>query len=81
MVQHGDIVLVDLSPTKRSEQDKTRLVLVIQNNIGNPYSPTPINAPFTSSYNKPYPTVVTRRDIHQSGSRHVTVHVITDIKI
>lgn len=54
-VKRGDIVLVDLDPTKGSEQGKTRPTLIIQNDIGNKYSPTTIVAPLTSSYQKIYP--------------------------
>ncbi|MGM0511001.1 MAG: type II toxin-antitoxin system PemK/MazF family toxin [Thermoplasmatota archaeon] len=54
-VKRGYIVLVDLDPTKGSEQGKTRPALVIQNDIGNKYSPTTIVAPLTSSYQKIYP--------------------------
>lgn len=57
-LQRGEIILVNLSPTKGSEQDKTRPALVIQNDIGNQYSPTTIIVPFTSSYTEPYPTDV-----------------------
>ncbi len=52
-VKRGDIVLLD--QTKGSEQGKTRPALVIQNDIGNKYSPTTIVAPLTSSYQKVYP--------------------------
>jgi len=57
-IKRGDIVLVDLDPTKGSEQGKTRPALVIQNDIGNKYSPTTIVAPLTSSYGKVYPVNV-----------------------
>ncbi len=57
-VKRGDIVLVDLDPTKGSEQGKTRPAVVIQNDIGNKYSPTTIIAPLTSSYGKVYPVNV-----------------------
>lgn len=50
-VKRGDIVLVDLHPTRGSEQKGTdRPCVVIQNNIGNEYSPTTIVAPFTTQY-------------------------------
>lgn len=54
-MRRGDIVLVDLDPTKGSEQGKTRPAVVIQNDTGNKYSPTTIVAPMTSSYKKVYP--------------------------
>ncbi len=52
------MVLVDLDPTKGSEQGKTRPAVVIQNDVGNRYSPTTIVAPLTSSYEKVYPVNV-----------------------
>ena len=44
----GDIVLVNLEPVVGSEQGKIRPAIVIQNNIGNEYSPTTIVASITS---------------------------------
>lgn len=50
-VRRGDIVIVDLTPTKGSEQRGTnRPCVVIQNDVGNQYSPTTIVAPFTTQY-------------------------------
>lgn len=50
-VRRGDIVTVELNPTKGSEQQGTsRPCVVIQNDIGNQYSPTTIIAPFTTQY-------------------------------
>lgn len=52
MVKRGDIFYADLSPVIGSEQGGVRPVLVIQNNIGNKYSPTIIIAAITSQINK-----------------------------
>ena len=58
-IKRGDIVLVSLDPTIGSEQGKTRPALVIQNDIGNEFSPITIVAPITSKiYSKEYPTNV-----------------------
>ena len=58
-IRRGDIVLVNLEPVVGSEQGKTRPALVIQNNIGNEFSPTTIVAPITSKvYSKKFPTNV-----------------------
>jgi mRNA interferase MazF len=57
-VRRGDIVVVELNPTKGSEQQGTnRPCVVIQNDVGNQYSPTTIVAPFTTQYqsNNTYP--------------------------
>lgn len=52
MVKRGDIFYADLSPVIGSEQGGVRPVLVIQNDIGNKYSPTIIIAAITSQINK-----------------------------
>lgn len=58
-IKRGDIILVNLDPVKGSEQGKTRPALIIQNNIGNKYSPTTIVAPITSTtFSKEFPTNV-----------------------
>ena len=58
-IKRGDIVLVNLNPTRGSEQGKKRPAVVIQNNLGNQYSPTTIIAPITSKiFTKEFPTNV-----------------------
>lgn len=52
MIQRGDIYYADLSPVIGSEQGGVRPVLVIQNDVGNKYSPTIIVAAVTSQMNK-----------------------------
>lgn len=52
IVKRGDIFYADLSPVIGSEQGGVRPVLVIQNDIGNKYSPTIIIAAITSQINK-----------------------------
>jgi len=52
IVKRGDIFYADLSPVVGSEQGGIRPVLVIQNDIGNKYSPTIICAAITSQINK-----------------------------
>lgn len=48
-IRRGDIVTVELNPTKGREQRGTnRPCIVIQNDVGNEYSPTTIVAPFTT---------------------------------
>lgn len=51
-VKRGDIFYADLNPVVGSEQGGTRPVLVIQNDIGNQYSPTTIVAAITSQLEK-----------------------------
>ena len=47
-VKRGDIYYADLSPVVGSEQGGFRPVLVVQNDVGNKYSPTVIVAAITS---------------------------------
>ena len=51
-IRRGDLYYADLSPVVGSEQGGVRPVLIIQNNIGNKYSPTVIVAAITSQINK-----------------------------
>ena len=51
-VRRGDIYYADLSPVVGSEQGGLRPVLIIQNDIGNRYSPTVIAAAITSRMSK-----------------------------
>ena len=51
-VKRGDIYYADLSPVVGSEQGGIRPVLIIQNDIGNKFSPTVIAAAITSKTNK-----------------------------
>ena len=52
VVKRGDIFYADLSPVVGSEQGGIRPVLVIQNDVGNKFSPTVIIAAITSQINK-----------------------------
>ncbi len=51
-VKRGDIYYADLSPVVGSEQGGMRPVLIVQNDVGNRYSPTVIAAAITSQQNK-----------------------------
>jgi mRNA interferase MazF len=51
-VRRGDIFYADLSPVVGSEQGGVRPVLIIQNDIGNRFSPTVIAAAITSQRGK-----------------------------
>ena len=52
VIKRGDIYYADLSPVVGSEQGGVRPVLIIQNDIGNKYSPTVIATAITSQINK-----------------------------
>lgn len=52
VIKRGDMFYADLSPVVGSEQGGIRPVLIIQNNLGNKYSPTVIAAAITSQKTK-----------------------------
>lgn len=52
IVKKGDLFFADLSPVVGSEQGGVRPVLVVQNDVGNKYSPTIIVAAVTSQTGK-----------------------------
>ena len=63
-VTRGTIVMVELNSTEANIQRGVRPAIVIQNNIGNKFSPTLIIAPLTSrikrdmvTHAKLYPTI------------------------
>ena len=51
-IRRGEIYYADLSPVVGSEQGGVRPVLIIQNDVGNRYSPTVIAAAITSQHDK-----------------------------
>ena len=51
-VKRGDIYYADLSPVVGSEQGGVRPVLIVQNDVGNKFSPTVIAAAITSQKDK-----------------------------
>lgn len=51
-IKRGEIYYADLSPVIGSEQGGVRPVLIVQNDIGNKYSPTVIAAAITSQHEK-----------------------------
>ncbi len=51
-IKRGDIYYADLSPVVGSEQGGIRPVLIVQNDVGNRYSPTVIAAAITSRQEK-----------------------------
>ena len=51
-IKRGDIYYADLSPVVGSEQGGVRPVLIVQNDVGNKYSPTVIVSAITSQLGK-----------------------------
>ena len=64
VVKRGDMFYADLSPVVGSEQGGVRPVLIIQNDLGNKYSPTVIAAAITSQTNKT--KLATHIGLHQN---------------
>lgn len=59
-VRRGEIYWVEFDPAKGSEQGGLRPALVVQNDVGNEYSPTTVVAAITRTIPpRPYPFVVT----------------------
>ena len=57
-IKRGEIYWVDWSPSRGSEQSGLRPALVVQNDVGNKFSPTTIVAALTTAIEKPYPFLV-----------------------
>jgi len=55
-ISRGDIYYADLNPVMGCEQGGIRPVLILQNDIGNHYSPTTIVCAITGKPKKPLPT-------------------------
>ena len=77
-IKRGEIYYADLRPVVGSEQDGIRLVLVLQNDVGNQYSPTTIVAAITSRKTKHgLPTHV---QIDTQGLRTTSIVLLEQIR-
>lgn len=56
LIKRGEIYYANLAPVVGSEQDGIRPVLIVQNDIGNKYSPTVIVVAITSKIKNNLPT-------------------------
>lgn len=72
-IKRRDIFLADLSPHVGSEQSGVRPVLIIQNDIGNKYSPTVIVAAITSKQKNKIPTHVSLSNIEGISEESVVM--------
>jgi len=73
-IKRGDIFLVNLNPTKGSEQGNIRPVVVLQNDFGNKTSPTTIICPITSKiFSKEFPTNVELSKKESKLNRNSTI--------
>ena len=66
-IKRGDIYYADLSPVVGSEQGGIRPVLIVQNDVGNKYSPTVIATAITSQVNKAKMPTHIELDAHEYG--------------
>jgi len=57
-IRRGEIYWVDWDPARGSEQAGERPALIIQNDIGNKFSPTTIVASCSTAFEKSYPFLV-----------------------
>ena len=73
IVLRGDVYYADLRPVVGCEQGGIRPVLVLQNNIGNKYSPTLIVAAITGREKKPLPTHVKIDGVHNLQKKSVVL--------
>ncbi len=77
-IKRGDVYYADLRPVMGSEQGGVRPVVVIQNNVGNHYSPTVIVAAITSSRKRWMPTHVCLP--RQKGLRRISYVLLEQIR-
>lgn len=70
IVKRGEIYYVEFNNAVGSEQGGTRPVLVIQNDIGNRYSPTVIGVPLTSKAKRELPTHMSITSIDCPGLKY-----------
>lgn len=79
-IRKGDIFYADLTPVVGCEQGGVRPVLIIQNDIGNRYSPTLIAAAITSRTGKPPLPTHIPLDNRQHGLRINSVVLLEQVR-
>lgn len=79
-IRRGDVFYADLSPVVGSEQGGTRPVLILQNDIGNQYSPTTIVAAITSQIAKAKLPTHVEMEAQQSGLEKNSVILLEQIR-
>lgn len=80
IVKRGDVFFADLSPVVGSEQGGVRPVLVIQNDIGNRFSPTCIVAAITAQIQKAKPLTHVEIDAVAHGFDRDSVILLEQIR-
>ncbi|MFY3791049.1 type II toxin-antitoxin system PemK/MazF family toxin [Ureibacillus sp. MALMAid1270] len=80
IVKRGDVFFADLSPVVGSEQGGTRPVLIIQNDIGNRFSPTVIIAAITAQIQKAKLPTHVEIDAHKYGFERNSVILLEQLR-
>ena len=80
IVKRGDVYFADLSPVVGSEQGGVRPVLVIQNDIGNRFSPTVIVAAITAQIQKAKLPTHVEIDVKKYGFERDSVILLEQIR-
>ncbi len=79
-IKRGEIYYADLSPVVGSEQGGTRPVLIVQNDVGNKFSPTVIAAAITSQrFKTSLPTHI-RVDAVESGLQKDSIVLLEQVR-
>lgn len=76
-IRRGQIYLADLNPVMGSEQGGVRPVVVIQNNIGNRFSPTIIVAAITGKMKK---SLSTHTELQSKGLKKSSIALLEQIR-
>ena len=79
-INKGDIYYASLDPIVGSEQNGTRPVVIIQNDIGNKYSPTVLVAPLTSKV-KSKPHLPTHLLVKSEHIKHNSIVLLEQIRV
>lgn len=79
-INKGDIYYASLDPIVGSEQNGTRPVVIIQNDIGNKYSPTVLVAPLTSKI-KSKPHLPTHVLVKSEHTKHNSIVLLEQIRV
>ena len=79
-IQRGDVYLADLSPVIGSEQGGVRPVLIIQNDVGNRYSPTTIVAAITAQLTKSTLPTHVKIKAAESGIAHDSIILLEQLR-
>ena len=79
-IRRGDIYYADLSPVVGSEQGGIRPVLIVQNDVGNTFSPTVIAAAITSQKDKTKLPTHIQLDAQDTGLSKNSIVVLEQVR-